>query len=137
MPRQHELPATPENIAWGYIDAARPAVLRVASGDTVRLASWAAAREADLPPDRSLVQAGHLEALHRCPPGPTSHMITGPVHVEGAEPGDVLQIDILEVTPIDRWGWTAIRNCATPISATTRSWSIWRRPRMPARGGST
>lgn len=109
MPSHHELPATPENIAWGYIDAARPAVLRVASGDTVQLASWAAAREADLPPDRSLVQEGHLEAMRRCPPGPTSHMITGPVHVEGAEPGDVLQIDILEVTPIDSWGWTAIK----------------------------
>lgn len=108
MPRHHELPATPETIAWGYLDAARPAVLRVASGDTVHLTSWGAAIEEDLPADRSLVQPGQLEAIARCPRGPSRHMITGPVHVEGAEVGDVLEIEILEVTPIDRWGYVAI-----------------------------
>jgi acetamidase/formamidase len=108
MPRHHELPATPETIAWGYLDAARPPVLTVASGDTVHLTSWGAAIEEDLPPDRSLVQPGQLEAIARCERGPSRHMITGPVFVEGAEAGDVLQIDILEITPIDRWGYVAI-----------------------------
>jgi acetamidase/formamidase len=32
-------------------------------------------------------------------------MLTGPVHVIGAAPGDVLQIDILEITPVDEWGY--------------------------------
>jgi acetamidase/formamidase len=32
--------------------------------------------------------------------------VTGPVAVEGAEPGDSLQIDILDLVPAD-WGWTA------------------------------
>ena len=35
--------------------------------------------------------------------------MTGPVHVRGAQPGDVLQIDILSVRPIQNWGYTAIR----------------------------
>ncbi|MHA1547498.1 MAG: acetamidase/formamidase family protein [Alphaproteobacteria bacterium] len=109
MPRHHELPALPENIHWGYHDAALPPVLRVASGDTVQLTSWVAAVEADLPPDRSLVQPGHLEALRRCKKDGASHMLTGPVHVEGAEPGDVLQIDILEVALNERWGYVQIR----------------------------
>lgn len=108
MPEHHDLPATPDAIAWGYLDAARAPVLRVSSGDTVRLTSWSAADEANLPADRSLVQPGQLEAIARCERGPSSHMITGPVHVEGALPGHVLQIDILEVTPIDRWGYVAI-----------------------------
>lgn len=108
MSDHHELEAVPENIHWGYFDAALPPVLRVASGDTVRLTSWAAAAEADLPPDRSLVQPGHIEALRLCTRDGTSHMMTGPVHVEGAAPGDVLQVDILDVTLNERWGHVAI-----------------------------
>ncbi len=109
MSRHHELPALPQNIHWGYHDAALPPVLRVASSDTVHLTSWAAADASALPPDPSLVQPGHLEALHNCEPGPATHMLTGPVHVEGAEPGDVLQIDLLDIALNERWGYTAIR----------------------------
>ncbi len=109
MSRHHELPAAPPNIHWGYHDAALPPVLQVASGDTVHLTSWAAADANALPPDRSLVQPGHLEALRMCEPGPATHMLTGPVHVEGAEPGDVLQIDLLDIALNDRWGYVQIR----------------------------
>ncbi len=109
MSRHHELPAAPSNIHWGYHDAALPPVLQVASGDTVHLTSWAAADANALPPDRSLVQPGHLEALRMCEPGPATHMLTGPVHVEGAEPGDVLQVDLLDIALNDRWGYVAIR----------------------------
>ena len=66
MSRHHELPALPDNIHWGFHDAALHPVLRIASGDTVHLTSWAAAVEEDLPPDRSLVHPGHHDALRRC-----------------------------------------------------------------------
>ena len=35
------------------------------------------------------------------------HPLTGPVHVEGAEPGDLLEVEILDVTPAE-WGYTII-----------------------------
>ena len=35
------------------------------------------------------------------------HALTGPVYVEGAEPGDVLAVELLEIEPGD-WGWMAI-----------------------------
>ncbi|MEZ5862860.1 MAG: acetamidase/formamidase family protein [Geminicoccaceae bacterium] len=108
MSQHHELPATPENIAWGYMDAALPPVLHIASGDTVELTSWSGAFEQMLPPDRSLVHPGQLRAIESCARSPSPHMLTGPVHVAGAVPGDVLQIEILEVTPIDRWGYVLI-----------------------------
>ncbi len=108
MSHAHELPALPRNIHWGYHDGALPPVLRVASGDTVSLTSWAAADVDDLPPDPALVQSGHRAALEQCVRQGASHMLTGPVHVDGAAPGDVLQIDILEVEPIDRWGWVGV-----------------------------
>jgi len=109
MPAHHHLPALPGNIHWGYHDAALPPVLRVASGDSVHLTAWAAADASSLPPDRSLVQPGHLDALEKCVQGGATHMLTGPVHVEDAQPGDVLQIDILEIALNERWGYTAIR----------------------------
>jgi acetamidase/formamidase len=112
MPQHHEIAPLPENMVWGYLDAAVAPVLRVASGDTVALASWAASNEHRLPPDRSLVKQGHLRALSECAPGPSTHFITGPVHVEGALPGDVLQIEILEIELVDDWGFVAIRPLA-------------------------
>jgi acetamidase/formamidase len=108
MSRHHEIAPLPENMVWGYLDAAVPPVLKIASGDTVRLSSWAAADEEDLPPDRSLVDPGHLRAMRELVRGPASHMLTGPVYVEGVEPGDVLQIAILEITLADRWGFVGM-----------------------------
>ncbi|WP_108658305.1 acetamidase/formamidase family protein [Acuticoccus kandeliae] len=114
MPQNHRLDALPENIHWGFHDASLPPVLRIRSGDTVELTSWAAADREDLPPDPSLVQPGHREAIEKCVRGGASHMLTGPVFVEGAAPGDVLQIDILDVRPIDRWGYV----CIVPLRGT-------------------
>lgn len=108
MPRQHKLDALPENIHWGFHDASLTPVLRIASGDSVKLTSWAAADPEDLPPDPSLVQQGHREAMEKCTKLGASHMLTGPIYVEGAEPGDVLQIDVLDVSLIDRWGYVGM-----------------------------
>lgn len=105
----HDLYPTPANIHWGIHDAALPPVLHIASGDTLHLTAWPAADARSLPPDRALVQPDHLAALEQCTPGPATHMLTGPVHVEGARPGDVLQIDILDIQLNERWGYTAIR----------------------------
>jgi acetamidase/formamidase len=108
MSHRHTLSASPQNIHWGFHDAALPPVLHIASGDTVGLTSWAAADPEDLPPDPSLVQQGHREAMAGCTKLGASHMLTGPVFVEGAQPGDVLQIDILDVALNDRWGYVGI-----------------------------
>lgn len=105
----HHLDARPEHLFWGYFDAATPAVLTVDSGDTVRFTCLPAGVEARLPPDRSGVREDHLRALAEVAErGPGSHLMTGPVHVRGAEPGDVLQVDVLSIRPIQDWGYTAI-----------------------------
>ncbi len=114
MTRHHEVQPLPENMVWGYLDAAVAPILTIASGDTVALTSWSSADEEDLPPDRTIVDPGHLRALRECVRGPASHKITGPIAVEGAKPGDVLQVDILEVTPAERWGFV----CILPLRGT-------------------
>ena len=91
----------------GYLDATTPPVLRVASGDTVTLSSFPAGGMDSLP-EMSRVPADYLHALKTLPAGPGPHFITGPVYVEGAMPGDVLQIDILDAKPTMDWGFVAI-----------------------------
>jgi acetamidase/formamidase len=108
MSRHHEIPATPENMVWGYFDATLDPVLEIESGDSVTLTSWMAGGKAQLPADAARVDPRHLAALEEVPQGPGAHFLTGPVYVRGAAPGDVLQIEILEHSfPCD-WGYTCI-----------------------------
>ncbi|ACA16127.1 Acetamidase/Formamidase [Methylobacterium sp. 4-46] len=108
MPTHHEIPATPENMVLGYFDARRPPVLTVESGDTVTLSSFPAGGRESLHPDPARVPADYLAALDAHAPGYGPHFVTGPVHVRGALPGDVLQVDILDIAFRQDWGFVAI-----------------------------
>jgi len=107
MPQAHIIPPGPSSQVWGYFDATLPPVLEVDSGDTVTLTSFPPGGEVSFPPDRSLVTKEHRETLG-IPPGPGPHFVTGPIHVRGAEPGDVLQIDILAIEVSIDWGFVAL-----------------------------
>ncbi|MDA8194700.1 MAG: acetamidase/formamidase family protein [Thermaerobacter sp.] len=91
----HELWATPETCRWGSFDNAAPSVLTVASGDIVRVEclSHRAGDIPDLMMDdgvRRVYEAFSLDAR-----GPGGHIVTGPVVVRGAEPGDALEVRLL------------------------------------------
>jgi acetamidase/formamidase len=108
MSTHHEIPATPESMVLGYFDATLPPVLEVASGDTVTLHSFPAGGRESLHPDPARVPADYRLALDTLAQGPGPHFVTGPVHVRGAEPGDVLQVDILDLKFRMDWGFVAI-----------------------------
>ena len=107
---KHLIDWKPDNLFWGYFDANTPPVLKVASGDEVVMNCLPACLPSDLPPDGSGVLSDHILAMekHQSNRGAGPHMLTGPVFVEGAEAGDVLQVDILEAKPAQDWGFTAI-----------------------------
>lgn len=94
----HTLESTVKTVHWGFYSAAQPAVLRVKSGDTVTL------RSAMIDTPEALEQVGvpgnEIEASHRAihsqvrNEGPGPHILTGPIYVEGAEPGDTLEVRI-------------------------------------------
>ncbi len=106
--RTHRLEATPATVAFGYYWAdARPA-LRIASGDiidvdTLLTNSPAGLERAGVAPDR--VQASLRRIVTEVTGdrrGPGGHILTGPVHVEGALLGDVLEVKVLAIDlPID------------------------------------
>lgn len=106
-----EISWEPENVFWGFFDAKTPPVATVASGAEVILQCLPACEPADLPPEgKGTVLEAHFAAMeaHKTNKGAGPHMVTGPIYVEGAMPGDVLQVDILEAKPAQDWGFTAI-----------------------------
>ena len=111
----HTLRSTPGNVHWGLWDATLPPVLKIASGDRVTIETLSGEPE-DLPEPGSgfAVLPDHEEVLTRTFRGPGPHLLTGPIYVEGAEPGDVLEVEILDVQLRQDWGYNLIR----PLSGT-------------------
>ncbi len=104
----HVIAPTHESMVWGLLSAEFAPVLSVASGDTVSLSSFPAGGRESLPADTSRILPEYLEALDRLRKGPGPHFVTGPVYVQGALPGDTLQVDILEAKPTMDWGYVSI-----------------------------
>jgi acetamidase/formamidase len=105
----HHLHASPKTCHWGFFEAKLKPVLGIASGDEVTVDTVSGSPEAI--PDRNQFHIPpELDAVHaeneRMLPG---HILTGPIAIEGAEPGDVLEIDILDIKLRQDWGWNAIR----------------------------
>jgi len=101
-PSTYSLKPTPKTVAWGYYDASTPPALRVKSGDTVEIqtlpagASPTQLESAGVPPDQVEQSLKDIfkEVTNK---GPGAHILTGPVYVEDAQPGDVLEIRILSI----------------------------------------
>jgi acetamidase/formamidase len=103
----HHLEPSVETCHWGYFDATLPPALRIASGDTVTIDTVTGSPE--VIPDRATFHVPPaLDEIHaRLKPfGP--HILTGPVFVGGAEPGNVLEIRIHEVSLLQDWGFNLI-----------------------------
>src|SRR6478736_7950489 len=93
----HRVPATPSTVHWGYFDPRLEPVLTVSPGDLVAIETLT--HHAGDAPDL-LMDAGITDVFDRVTDrGPGPHLLTGPIAVDGAGPGDVLQADILEATP--------------------------------------
>ena len=95
----HALRATPATVHWGHFDASLAPVLRVRSGDLVQ--AEAITHHAGDDPD--LMFDASIEALFQgIPPeerSPGPHIMTGPIHVVDARPGDMLEVHYLTMTP--------------------------------------
>jgi acetamidase/formamidase len=110
MPASHRIPATPETIRWGAFDAAFAPVASIASGDLVVLECVSGAPEVMPKPESGLRIPEALAAIHAAkPPRMGPHILTGPVAVAGAEPGDVLRVDIETIELGCDWGFCGFR----------------------------
>ena len=110
--QDQEVPSRPETLSWGWFPLDKPPVLTIASGDTVRIDTLSHAGSTQTAhPERSLGELGISsdEILPdvidfwnsregRPREGRSGHVITGPIAIEGAEAGDMLEVQILELT---------------------------------------
>ena len=106
----HFVESVPENVIWGELFTAdSEPILQVQSGDTITIETVshegilpdqgdtveffteAGIDREDILPDQLAVK----DQIERTAPGP--HVITGPIYVEGAEPGDVLEIKTIGI----------------------------------------
>ena len=106
----YEVKSTPDHVIWGElfkpdsepilsVQSGDQVVLETIShegiladqGDTVKFLTGQGIKEEDILPDQLLVKAN----VEKTGPGP--HVITGPIYVEGAEPGDVLEVKTIDI----------------------------------------
>ncbi len=91
----HILPATLETTQWGWFNNAQEPVLRINSGDTVVL-------ETMMHSHNQVIPGTTIEQIKKTRtdyPGRGPHTLTGPIYVEGAEPGDVLKVSYNKIVP--------------------------------------
>ena len=110
QPQIHELRLLPGNVHWGYYDATVKPVLRVTSGATIRVETMIArglqrvrasgVSENEIPEALKAVENAVTAR------GPGAHPMTGPVWIEGAQPGDVLEVRMLGFEFLHPYGIT-------------------------------
>ena len=98
---EYRLKASPSTVVWGYYWSAAKPVLRIRSGDTVVIQTMitnnparlmaAGVKPEDVQPE---LKAIYDEVKDK---GPGGHILTGPIYVEGAEPGDALEVRIQKI----------------------------------------
>jgi len=103
--KTYNLLPTPKTVAWGWYDAAGQPVLRVNSGDQVVLRALSTCSPTSL--IRAGLDSNRVEKLAKdvyaaraeIKPGPGGHILTGPIFVEGADSGDVLEVRFRKIRP--------------------------------------
>jgi acetamidase/formamidase len=114
----HFVPSRPETVTWGDFPSERRPVLRMKSGETVTIntLSHAGATQNDepvaflasmgIPREQVLQDVIDFWSSRQGRPreGRGGHVITGPIYVEGAEPGDVLEVEVLALSTRAPWG---------------------------------
>src|SRR5438132_2385860 len=91
----HLLPATLETTQWGWFNNAQPPVLRINSGDTVVMETMMHSHNQVIP-GTTIEQ---IKKLRTDFPGRGPHTLTGPIYINGAEPGDVLKVTTNRIVP--------------------------------------
>ncbi len=105
------LPASPATVAWGYYWSEAKPALSIHTGDYVNVHTLLTSNPerleaAGLPPAEVEKELRDVQAVKER--GPGGHVLTGPIYIEEAEPGDVLEIRIVSIELPIAYGYNAI-----------------------------
>jgi acetamidase/formamidase len=124
MSRHHTLLSGPATCHWGCFDAKLAPVLTLRSGDTVTVECVSGG--ADVLPGPPLeVLPEHRQILDAMRPMMPGHILTGPIAIEDAAPGDVLEVQILSIDCRQNWGWTRVRPLAGTLPEDFPEHKLW------------
>ena len=107
----HRLEATPATVAYGYYWSEAKPALRIASGDVIDVDTLLAnnptgLQRAGVPEEKIQESLKAIVAeVTGDKKGPGGHILTGPVYVEGAEPGDALEVKVLSIVLTIDYGY--------------------------------
>lgn len=105
----HTLAATLETTHWGQFKADHTPVLTIASGDTVTIETLSGRTEVFPPDDSGMHVSPALKTINDDTTKPRKgHLLTGPVAIAGAEPGDTLEVRIDAIELGADWGFNAL-----------------------------
>src|SRR5271163_4538820 len=93
----HVVSCRPEHCHWGFFDAALKPIVTIQSGDTVQIDCVSGGPDILPKGDNWEILDDHLAIHAGLAQGPGGHILTGPVAIEGAEPGDVLEVRIQKI----------------------------------------
>ncbi|MEO6779171.1 MAG: acetamidase/formamidase family protein [Gemmatimonadaceae bacterium] len=127
-PTVHQLPATPTTVAYGYYWAGAKPAIHVKSGDIVDIETMLTntpaglerigVRPEDIPQHLRDIVAQDTGSLK----GPGGHILTGPIYVEDADSGDVLEVRIQSITLPIAYGYNGcsgfVRELCAPRTST-------------------
>lgn len=109
----HRLKATCTTVHLGGFSCNLPPALIINSGDSIAVETYTGFKIYPDAPSEFLTPE-FLEICQNLPPerivGPGSHLLTGPIYIREAEPGDVLEIQLEEISPRLAMGFNAIRS---------------------------
>ncbi len=113
MATRHVLRSSPDTVHWGFWDASLRPVLAVGSGDEITIHTVSGNPD-NIPEDKNRIPRELLEIHAGVTQGPGPHILTGPIAVEGAAVGDVLEVQILDIELRQDWA----RNHILPLKGT-------------------
>ncbi|HYS69626.1 MAG TPA: acetamidase/formamidase family protein [Gemmatimonadaceae bacterium] len=111
----HQLPATPSTVAYGYYWSEAKPALRIKSGDIVEVETMLTntptglerlgVKPTDIPQALRDIVAQDTGSLR----GPGGHILTGPVYIEGADSGDVLEVRLISINLASDYAYNGCR----------------------------
>jgi len=122
----YELIASPENVHWGYFSADLEPAVRVNPGDIVIIEDIPRLDPVDM--EKRGIPAEEMSESYRrvyrevTDRGPGPHILVGPVYINGAEPGDVLEVRILSVDLAYTFGYSRLSSRGGTLPGEFQRW---------------
>lgn len=109
----HTLNPSSATVVWGNYWSETPPVLRIKSGDYIRVHTLISSNPerlegVGLPPEQVEKELRDVQSIAAKDRGPGGHVLTGPIYIEEAEQGDILEIKINAIDLAIPYGYNAI-----------------------------